>query len=322
MGNYGWVSLLVAALTSVGCGGTTDRTPDPHGSAAGGTSTAAPQSVDEFTQRFASSYCQNIAGCCRGQGLATTDCESTLQQQLHAQLQISTTNPRIHFNAEAAGACIEAYAAALRTCTDATAFRHVSDVCDALLQGTVPIGGQCGKGGECAKPATGVVSCTSGVCTLGEAYVSLTDAPHRKLGETCMGTCESSPRETSCGGNPNTDPKAGACWIEDGVVCANGVCVAAPRAGEFCASLSYCEAAAHCVSGTCVADQSSGACTQDNQCLAPTTCDRTLNMCAPLKADGVACDQYSECLGGECYEDHCRKWNIARAHSCLGVLDD
>jgi hypothetical protein len=38
-------------------------------------------------------------------------------------------------------------------------------------------------------------------------------------------------------------------------------------------------------------------------------------------ANGEPCEASEQCLGGQCYEFHCRAWTVAGANSCLGVLD-
>src|SRR6185369_11102671 len=87
-GQYGVVLCLTVGLgPAVGCGGATDSPPPPS-------TTSAPRSVEEFTQRLASSYCQSIAACCTRQGFANTDCVTTFQAQLLAALQQSASNPK------------------------------------------------------------------------------------------------------------------------------------------------------------------------------------------------------------------------------------
>jgi len=160
------------------------------------------------------------------------------------------------------------------------------------------------------------------VCVLTPNAPNIYSAPHRQLGQTCAGTCNGTPRNTSCE-IIGTDPAVGACWLEDGVACSNGVCVPPQKVGAVCASGKSCETTAHCASGLCVADSSSGPCTQNDQCLAATSaCNYTLMTCVPLAANGEPCDQGDQCLGGQCYLDRCRTWSIAESGTCLGVLDD
>jgi len=334
LGGHGWIWLLLATLAATaGCANTTDSPTDPGGvggqssTGAGGTGTSqtssadAPQTIDDFAKRFADRYCQSIAACCSHQGFATTDCETTLLGQIRPQLQLTASKPKIHYNAQAAQGCIDAYAAALSACTDHELLSKTDDACDGVFEGTVPVGGACGTSQECAGADTGV-SCMTGVCVQGKQYVSPSSAAHRKLGQTCSGTCRGTSSNASCDGSVGADVTAGACWTQDDVVCTNGVCVAAPQVGQSCVSFGYCTATAHCQNSVCVADQSSGPCTTSEDCLAPSVCDYTLQMCVALKQNGEACDQSDQCAGGQCYEDHCRTWTVAQTDSCLGVLDD
>lgn len=319
-GGRAWV-LVASIATAVACGNTTDG--PPGSSSAGASSVGDTQTPDEFIQQFASNFCRSIADCCTRQGFATTDCETTLVDQLGPELRLSTSNPKIRFNAAAASACIDAYSVALRACTDQALFAKLDDACDPLLEGTVALGGQCGKSAECATPAGAAVSCDSGVCVVAQQPSNVLSAPHRNLGETCASTCDDrSPREISCSGEGNADRNLGACWLQDGLVCASGTCVAAPKAGEACASSGLCARGTHCVSDVCVDSLSTGPCTQDSACLSPSICDDTLRMCISLKANGEACNASDECLGRQCEEHQCRTWSVARTASCLGVLDD
>jgi len=321
----GWLSLLLAAVqTTVACGNATDdpklRPSNPGSAGAYGNS---PQTLAEFEQRFAESYCQSIAACCSRQGFASTACNTTLREQVRAQLQSSATNPKIHFNPDAGAACIDAYATALQACTDRASFTATDSACERVFEGTVPVGGECGRSAECAPPAHGSVSCTTGVCELGTNPSSARSAPHRQLGEACAGSCESSGGYATCSGSSSgLDPELGSCWLEDGLLCESDVCVRAPLAGEACSSWGYCASTAHCVNKVCIANQSSGPCTQDSECLQPTVCDDTLKTCHPRKANGEPCDTADECQGGQCHEDHCRTWTVADTGACLGVLDD
>jgi hypothetical protein len=317
----GWLlSLLALMPTMAGCGKASDDPAEPaapEAAAAGNLRT-----VDEFAQRFGARYCQSIADCCSSRGFATNDCATTLETQLRALLQASATNPKIRFNPDGAAACINAYAAALSACTDHASFLQIDSACDRVLEGTIAVGGECGTSAECARPASGSVGCTSGVCVLGQSPVGLNDAPHRKLGEACAATCEGVPREQSCSGTSGADPTLGACWVDEGLVCSNGACVHAPKAGEACVSFGYCEGAAHCVNSVCAADLSDGPCQQDRECLAPAICDYTRKVCTPLKANGEPCEASNECQGGQCYQDRCRTWSVAEPGACRGILDD
>ncbi|HKO50036.1 MAG TPA: hypothetical protein VJV79_20035 [Polyangiaceae bacterium] len=320
LGGFRWLLLLVAGIpATTGCGNASDDRGPSGASGSAGT----PQTIDDFSQRFASRYCQSIAGCCSRQGFATTNCETTLREQLRAQLQLTTSNPKIHFDTAAAEGCINGYAAALSACTDQVLFDKMNDDCNLLFEGTVPLGEQCGRSSECARSDRGGTSCTTGVCVLTTNSIDLYNAPHRERGETCGGTCDGTRRNSSCEVVNGADSGVGACWVEDGLACANGVCVPPAKVGEACVAIKHCEITAHCSGGVCVADTSSGRCSQNNQCLPATSiCDYTLMMCVPLKANGEACDTSDECLGGECYLDRCRAWTVAAPGACLGVLDD
>ena len=314
-GRYGVVLCMTVGLGSaVGCGGATESPPPPS-------TTSAPRSVEEFTERLASSYCQSIAACCSRQGFANTDCVTTFQAQLLPALQQSASNPKSHLNGEAAARCIDAYVAANSACTDHALFEKVEEPCEALFEGTTAIGAACGDSAECAPSDAGVADCSAGVCVLAHRPVDLSSGPRRKLGETCAGTCEGTAQNSNCDFPTSADPALGACWTEDGVHCDNGICATAASVGDTCTWFSDCDGMSHCVDGVCVADQSDGPCTRDNHCLGANRCDYTLERCVPLVANGEPCEASEQCLGGQCYEFQCRTWTVAGANSCLGVLD-
>lgn len=266
LGRCGWVGVLAASIAmTVACGKASDDPPGP--SAAGSGSGLEIQTADDFIAQFVSNYCQSIADCCQRLGFPTTDCETTLRGQLDPQLQSSSSNPKLHFNAAVGVTCIKAYTAALRACTDHDLFAKLEDTCEPLFEGTVAVGEACAKNLECAAPAGGAASCSAGVCVAAQKP----NTSRRQLGESCAGTCLQSPRDTYCYVDGNADPKGGggSCWLEDGVACANGTCVAAPKAGEACTSQAFCARDAHCVSGVCVGNLSNGACSQDASVYCP-----------------------------------------------------
>jgi hypothetical protein len=311
-GRYGVLLCLTFGVGAlVGCGGTSESPPGPS-------TTSDPQTLDEFAQRFASSYCQSIAACCSNQGLATTDCESTLQAQVRAGFQEPGSSLDTHLRPEAAKRCIDAYTAALSACMDRALLQKTEVACDGLYEGTVPIGGQCQHSAECAERDH--VACSGGVCTTFRRPIDYGGQAHRKLGETCAVTCQGTADSFSCG-VPTIDADPSACWAEDGLYCDNGICATAPKTGEACAS-SSCDGTSHCVNGVCVADTSDGPCALDSDCLGTTMCDFGRRTCVPLRADGEPCEAYDQCLGGQCEEGHCGTWTAARANRCLGNLDD
>jgi len=307
--------MLVVAAATASCDGETEDDDDgPSG----------PVAVNDFSQRFAASYCASIQGCCErfGERFELSSCQETLRAYLAAALGVQLANPKIIFDEQVAGQCIDAYAAVARACTERS--NAADDACDGLLRGTVPVGGECGESDECVQTAEQDASCTSGICVAEEPYESVFDGPHAALGEACAGTCEGDPDTGggSCSGIVDGVPGTGVCWLNDGLICSTaGSCVAAPQVGEPCQQYQ-CAVGAYCVASTCEAASSDGPCTSDSACLPTSYCDYDAMRCIPLKADGETCDSGDECLGGDCEADRCREWSVASAESCSGLLDD
>lgn len=239
---------------------------------------------------------------------------------MSAQVQSALANPKIHFAPVAAAACIDAYAAVTRACTDHDLYAKLEDTCEPMLEGTVALGGACAKDQECATPASGAADCSAGVCVAAQKPLDLRGTLRRRLGEACSATCRESVG-TSCAPN-EADLTLGVCWVDDGLTCQNGSCATAPKAGEACTSQVFCDREAHCdSSGVCVANLSGAACSGDFQCPSTERCDGILRVCVPLKQNGETCDVGDGCLGGQCEENRCRTWTVARASSCSGLYD-
>jgi hypothetical protein len=247
-----------------------------------------------------------------------------VQAFISATMSQYANNPNVVYDEAAAGTCIDAYRTVLSACTNRDLSKQLNTACDNIFRGTVPLGGSCGTTTECAKPATGGVSCTTAVCTVTPSYSSPTSEPHAVAGQACTETCSATGASGSiCGGYSAPDGGAAAyCWTNDGLACSSAkICEAAPGVGQTCIDMSYCATDAYCLNGKCVASQATGPCPSGRECLSTSYCDYTTKQCTPLKQNGEACNQGSECLAGQCEQDHCRNWSVATLSSCAGLLD-
>lgn len=282
----------------------------------------------EFATQYAASFCQGISSCCAANAIAfdSKSCESSLAAQANAVLAARMADPKITYDADAATRCINSIHDANVACTDREQYRSADDPCDFIFRGTVPLGGACSENAQCESAEGQRVRCDQGVCTIETSTPSMGDGPHAKLGEPCASTCTNSANGGwGCTNAGNSAPTIDAsCWTDEGLYCGNaGSCVAVPNLGEACALSNYCPMGAYCSGGTCVAQLSSGSCASNTSaCSASSYCDTTSQQCTPKKSDGSACDQDSECLGGDCYGDRCRVWSVANSASCAGLLDD
>lgn len=335
------IATSVAIIALCACSGsTTSDAAGSGGTSSGGTASGAASSGGSapasgapvpgamLGSALASAYCSPIATCCASVGIASdaATCTTTLRTFVDAQIKLNLDNPKIAYDAAAARRCVEAYRAATSACTDRTLSAQVNQACDKVFLGTVPTGGSCASSAECVPPASGYVSCDTAVCVVQPNSFDQSSV-HAKLGEACSGTCSGDANSSSCSGSSSMGAApAGTCWVEDGLYCgAANSCLAAPKIGQPCGNDSYCEVAGNCQDGMCVADTATGACSYGDGCLPSSYCDTTTSTpfhCAPRKANGEACNDDSECVGGQCEQDHCRNFTVATPASCAGIFDD
>jgi hypothetical protein len=302
-----WAAAL-AAVAFLGCK-----------SSDGGGASNVPS--NDFAAQYASAYCESIGPCCAQAGIASDveSCRSTLQPTLAATVKILLENPKITYNESATGICLDEIRASLTACTDRT--RAASKTCQQVFVGTVPIGGACATSNDCVKQAGGSVYCSQAVCTWSG---NQTEQPRGKLGDGCNATCQAGNGTTGCAGWGVSDAGSSTtCWISDGLYCPIGrVCTAVAAIGQRCSGNYSCVEDAHCQNGACVANEATGPCTSQFDCLR-TYCDYTSQQCSPRKANGETCSgDDSQCAGGDCYQSKCRTWTQATAATCAGLLDD
>lgn len=293
-----------------------------------GNNTAAPVESGNFVKAFSSAYCEGIADCCKEQGFPsdTAACKTTLEAQIGPQAATRLSSPHYTYDAKAAGVCLAAYKSALEACTDRYYMQDFEADCSKAIVGNVALGGQCGEDSECAPQENSSVECSNGICVVSSDDWYFEDEIHGKLGDPCKGTChQDADGDSGCsgGGIDSAPSNAVSCWTNDGLVCGdNNTCVAAPTLGQRCED--YCASGAWCQERVCVAQIASGGdCGfNDTACLSTSYCDHETDQCTPKKADGEACDDDEECVGGDCYQDHCRVWTAANPSSCAGIIDD
>jgi hypothetical protein len=306
--------LLGLSAIAVGCGGSSENDDDDAG----------PVAADDFSQRFAVTYCSSIQACCQrfDEPFELSSCRDAVSGYLSGVFNVYFDNPRLVYDEAVAGDCIAAYGAVLSACTERS--DAAEDACDGLFRGTVEPGGACGESNECNRSAEQSASCESGVCVINDSSSSPYDGEPVGLGEPCSATCEGDDEGGSCSGFGSADPNAGTCLVSDGLVCGqSGTCEAVPQLGQPCAQYYYCEPGSYCgAAGACQAASDTGPCTSDSACTTTSYCDYDLGQCTPLKADGALCDSGNECLGGDCEADRCRAWSVASAAACAGLLDD
>jgi hypothetical protein len=269
---------VLLALWVPACGGTTTG-PGPGTDPGTSAGSAGPISIAQLADQLANAFCDNIGGCCQAAAIAfdLASCKanilSTVSQGLAREM-----SPNIRYDANAAGACVAAYASGVKSCKPSNS---IDTACSRVFVGSLPAGAPCSLDDECARPTGGTAFCDGGDSTNGgpsgtcsAASASATSA-HGKLGESCAASCPSGDTctVTSAGGGTGTpSPAMSVCYSDDGLYCSvDTTCQPLIAVGQPC-SFDGCVNGAFCGAGVCTAG----------------------------KADGAACGIDSECAGGSC----------------------
>jgi hypothetical protein len=279
---------------------------------------------DRFPASYAQSLCTSLQHCCT-ENTVTFDydsCTSGWRQYVTSKF----TDSAINFDRKAATSCIALLNSAVDvTCAPAPgSIPDARATCQAIFQGTVPVGGACTSDTDCAAGDGGPTFCSpsgaggsdaggtlpldlplfEGVCTLGVAPMA---------GDPCAGGATN-----PCGtdGTLFCDPGSLTCQMVGAV---GDPCDVA--ASDSCAAGSYCVAV-----GTgddaCAAAQAVGSpCTDNTQCDATGVCDTAGTMtCIARLGAGTACSSGDQCLSGACDAKLkiCLENAIATSAACVG----
>jgi hypothetical protein len=308
--------LLGAGVALAGCSSPSD----------GGAGPSGPISADTAPTQFAQTLCTNMAACCQAHNLAHDDatCESSIEGQFRAAI-LARQSSKVLYDPDAAGRCLDAYVSAFASCGDPGTTLH--DACNAIWVGTVDLGGACTQSEECKDTPEVNAYCNQGVCTedlLGQKPARAT------AGEACNGTCTENGSGYSCI-SFDTSASVPSCYTNDGFSCDGNTktCVPLPKLGEPCTFGTGCASGAFCEGGTCVAQRSSGPCTDDSNCTNDSYCS-TANpssgvtpqgSCTAKKPDGATCQIDQECTVGRCQNGICTPRLPVSASLCAGLLD-
>jgi hypothetical protein len=172
--------------------------------------------------------------------------------------------------------------------------------CSDLLVGSRNHDEGCTDYFECAAPPGSFRACMGDPYGEGQCIVALPAA----LGEPCVGNC--APDLCSTG-------QGEACYLDQGLFCAEGVCAALRSPGEACYAWSLendaCQPGNACVAHVCQPRiPLSDACQSGERdaipCVKGAYCSE--GTCAPLGLAGHPCTAPEECLSGICDPTGCR----------------
>jgi hypothetical protein len=295
----GVAGIQLAVIAIVGCDSDPMPSRDIDRGADGGANVgpsvdAEPISTATFPETFASTYCDNIAECCRQAGYDSSACYDRAAQIMAALMAYNTTDWGRVLEPTVAVRCLDAFATGLRACTDHRLAVQIDIACSGLFRPTYI---------TTESPPINVI-------------------PRAALGEACIGSCVGDPLvSANCSIGYTADPWA-LCWTEDGLYCENGICFALPTVGEPCGHISYCGVDTRCQNGTCVSNvPTGGTCYGNDECLSGDYCNSDIHACAPVLANGSACRDNRDCAGRQCELGRCRNWSMATTETCAGQFD-
>lgn len=235
----------------------------------------------DLAPQAAQAFCESFAGCCQQQNVPVDvqACSGKLSadfEESFKELDVKTS-----YDAAAAGACLAAIRDTVR-CGEPDD-DALEATCNKIFVGHVKPGGACTQREECEPSAAGRTYCNfdgssdQGVC----AVEQTAPAPHAKLGDACLTTCEGNECDSvgvpAPGGN-NPQP-TGFCYLEDGLFCRVDTCAERLALGAACTGGDICVPGAFCAFET-------------HTCEAP-------------RADGAACQGDDDCFNGSCEDGVC-----------------
>jgi hypothetical protein len=274
--------LGVALACSLGCGGKSD------------------------SEKFADSYCAEIAKCCSKAGLPG-DGNTCRQWWMFASAGGS-------YDAAAASACladVNTQVGAGTFCTDLAS----TPACDSVYKnagGGKKPGETCIFDSDCAPSNLGDVACAGvdvGSSSIDKCQVQMAG----KAGDSpCVGTKEGSlVMYYSPSNATDVAPQGYVCNTADGVTCQNATCVALSSVGTTCMISTDCVRTAYCnypqdvcapkigVGGICTGIAGS-------ECVDNCYCDLGTKMCTTKLANGASCSNSVTCQSDYCSNGACQ----------------
>lgn len=293
-------ALFVAVSTVVGCA---EEAAGP-----------GPIPLDDLRAELSTATCNQYVRCGQMPDEATCDAAQG-DTRLTLQLLTDAVLGRVTFDAAGARACVEAIRN--RSCDNQVATQKaLADACAKMFVGTIPEGGSCLFGTECA----GASTCNVSMC-MGN-------------GACCLGVCEKTPANVAIGGDCTTNPCVESAYCDAAAM--PPTCQARKDNGDACDAQGQCKEGQRCdVKGslpTCYLLSKRGA--GCNPALEAGGCIRYDDYCHPmdrkctaLPGDGQPCTEAGECLDyAYCDAGTCRKRPIeggacSDTIKCLGTLE-
>jgi hypothetical protein len=308
-----WIaSTSIVAAVAISCFG-----------ACGSSDVRPPVPIDDLARLLADALCNNIGPCCEQAGFPHEpgQCHVTAETELRSEIE-EFRSPHVAYDADAARACVDAYASVMKSCGNDDA---IEDACGQVFAGTLMAGQTCANSAECVRRTSCQDPDSSGV----RRCIASAPTVHGKLGDACRATCTELEGGFSCsgfagpGGGDAGTPGTASCFTNDGLYCdATFTCVATPGLNEPCTVNTVCAGDAFCDNGRCAAKRTSGPCAQfDGACAEAAYCDVAAQQCQLKKSTGAPCAAFDECKSPDrCTDGVCRTPTVVSEKACRGDL--
>lgn len=236
----------------------------------------AEQLAEEATQRV----CDVFETCCVTANFQYQEqgCKAIFGPKIRAHF-LNQTFLGADLNFDGAQRCLNAIGQASDGCR-VDRDRYLTDTCNGLFTGTVPLGGECDPRHGCATTATAPLTCqrhyddTHGFDYSGVCVAVVPRVVHNGLGQMCNQTCAAdSGRCILMGSAGDTGLVEGTCFASDGLFCDTQAkrCAQRSVSGEPCLGKGYLA------------------------CATGTYCDSAADECVPVRAVGESCTASEQC---------------------------
>ena len=258
------------------------------------------------SEKFADSYCAEMAKCCGQAGLPADG------NTCHDWMNFAAMGGS--YNSSAGDACLAEMRSQVSAGTFCTGSSSSPSPCDSVYgssSGNKKPGETCSFDSDCAPSSEGKVVCAS--LFVNNTFIDKCQVQIAgKAGDTpCVGTQEGTNFLSYQASNAMDVVSRGyVCDVADAVTCQDGTCVALKALGASCLISTECVRTAYCSypQDVCTTKISAGgACTgiAGSECVDSAYCDTNARQCMAKLANGAACTslitcQSLYCSGGTC----------------------
>ncbi len=251
------------------------------------------------SEKFADSYCGEIAKCCAKAGISGN--------AAFCRMALSGGG----YDAKAGDACLaemKAQVAAGTFCDNLSA----PSACNSVLSpasGNKKPGETCEVDSDCAASSDGTVACAGARVNGNWIYKCQVQKPGKAGDTPCVGTQDGAVLSYYTDPNATDVTSSGfVCSIADGVRCQAGTCVALVNLGGSCSSSSDCVRVAFCdTNATCAARAAAGAACDSTACVVGYYCPSSgMKQCTAKLGTGAQCSESAVCQSGMCSGNTCQ----------------